>query len=102
LQALWDLSHDTHTETVEAELAWITRLLDLAKRLQLQLSMDRTQEAYFQALQPLLQQLTLQQLTAAQADGDLDWSPGQIQQFLQLGQRLAIDLRSWIDTLNPS
>ena len=102
LQALWDLSHDTHTETVEAELAWITRLLDLAKRLQLQLSMDRAQEAYFQALQPLLQQLTLQQLTVAPTKGDLDWSPAQIQQFLQLGQRLAIDLRSWIDTLNPS
>ncbi|MBW4468231.1 MAG: DUF3536 domain-containing protein [Pegethrix bostrychoides GSE-TBD4-15B] len=97
LQALRDLRHSLHSEVVEAELAWISRLLDLAERLRLHLSMDRAQEAYFQGLEQMLPQLAL-----AKAGEPTELSREQLQQFLRVGQRLAIDLRSWSNHLNFS
>ena len=91
LKALWQLLHSFNPKTAEADLAGIARLLDLAQRLHLHLSMARLQEIYFQGLQqvlPELEQVKLGEPT--------DWSQAQMQQFLKLGVRLAIDVRSWL------
>lgn len=94
LKALWQLLHSFNPKTAEADLAWMTRLLDLAQRLHLHLSMARVQESYFQGLQQMLPELAqLGELAGEQTA----WSPTQMQQFLKLGERLAIDVRSWLE-----
>ncbi|XQQ07878.1 MAG: DUF3536 domain-containing protein [Leptolyngbya sp. IPPAS B-1204] len=95
LRALWHLLHNFNPSTAEADLQWIDRLLELSNRFHLHLSVDRAQEIYLQGLhRRVLPQLRLWQQNSNQKP---DWSLDQIRQFLQLGQRLAIDVRGWLD-----
>jgi alpha-amylase/alpha-mannosidase (GH57 family) len=89
LRALWRLLHNFNPETADADLQWIIRLLQLAKRLHLDLALDRVQELYFKGLH----QRVLPQLQQTKTK----WSLNQIRQFLKLGERLSVDVRIWLE-----
>lgn len=100
LRSLWHLLHSFNPETAEADIQWIERLLTLSERLHLHLAMDRAQEVYFKGLhRQVLPQLAQQSMPPHECPAPIakpEWSLIQIRQFLKLGQRLAIDVQSWL------
>lgn len=102
LRSLWHLLHSFDPDTAETDIQWIERLLTLAERLHLPLAMDRAQEVYFKGLhrQVLPQLNRWHPVSGEPTDGSSakpEWSLAQIRQFLKLGQRLAIDVQSWLE-----
>lgn len=124
-RALWSLLNNLTADTVESQVQWVDRLLNLAEKLHLHLFLDRAQELYFTYLHshilPHLVNLrsasTLQ--LPAQAEGlptaptlvaENGHSPqlmvlekplglNQIRQLLLLAGRLAIDVKGWLELL---
>jgi alpha-amylase/alpha-mannosidase (GH57 family) len=102
LRALWHLLHEAGESSSTDDIRWIERLLDLGDKLHLHLSMDRVQEIYIKGLHhQVLPQLQGQTNAAEYAteritEGAIEWKQEQIQQFLRLGQRLAVDVRIWM------
>lgn len=100
LRSLWHLLHNFDPNTAEADLQWIDRLLTLSGRLHLHLSVDRVQEVYFKELHrqvlPQLAQQLGQPHERPDPAAEPKWSLLHIRQFLKLGQRLAIDVQTWL------
>ena len=78
-------------ETIEADVCWIVRLIELGDRLHLSLSLDRAQELYLNHFYTHVLYTKVLPQTGESGLGQFE----QMQQFLELGQRLAIDMRSW-------
>jgi alpha-amylase/alpha-mannosidase (GH57 family) len=100
-RSLWSLLTHASPETVDADIQWIERLLNLADKLHLPLSLDRAQELFFKSLhEQILPCLTVQgvSLPAPRAI-EPQWNLSQIRQLLQLGQRLTIDVSYWLHLL---
>lgn len=102
LRSLWHLLHSFNPDTAETDIHWIERLLTLADRLHLPLAMDRAQEVYFKGLhRQVLPQLGLWQQIQSEPTKRTylkpEWSLAHIRLFLKLGQRLAIDVQSWLE-----
>lgn len=96
LRSLWYLLQSANPESAESDMLWLNRLLTIAERLHVHLSLDRAQEVYFSGLHRLVLP-QLQQWQTPIATNKPTWSLGQIRQFLQLGQRLAIDVQVWLE-----
>lgn len=123
-RALWSLLNNLTPDTVESQVQWVDRLLNLAEKLHLHLFLDRAQELYFTYLHshilPHLVNLrpasTLQ--LPAQAEGlptatkvganghspqlmvlEKPLGLNQIRQLLLLAGRLAIDVKGWLELL---
>ena len=77
------------SEPIEADVCWIMRLIELGDRLHLALSLDRAQELY-------LNHFYTQVLPQSGSAALLQTQP--MQHFLELGQKLAIDMSSWRDS----
>lgn len=113
LRSLWQLLHDFKPSQAEADVQWLERLIDLGNQLNLELSLDRAQELYFQNLynQILPQFAGWQQQQAAQLQvkqsaqlavkvkTENQWDVFQLQQLLQLGRKLAVSVDVWLDQL---
>lgn len=77
-RSLWSLFTRFNSETVEADVQWVERLLNLAEKLHLHLSLDRAQELFFKNLRrqilpqiALLSGASVQTLAAAYPDLDV-------------------------------
>jgi alpha-amylase/alpha-mannosidase (GH57 family) len=90
LRSLWQLLHDTNLATVEA-IQQVERLIDVAKQLNLGLSLGKSQELYFSQLP----QIVLQCRQSVASEGDF----GQLQQLLNLGQKLGIGVGNLLKQL---
>ncbi|HEY9665558.1 MAG TPA: DUF3536 domain-containing protein [Coleofasciculaceae cyanobacterium] len=111
LRSLWQLLHELNPETLSAEVEFIMRLIELGDQLKLGLSLAHCQELYFNFLQMRLGlqcQLAIQaHLTSYRTDEDkvtvisstTDWDTTQLRQLLQLGEKLAVDVSSWLSEL---
>lgn len=114
-RSLWCLLTHASPETVDADIQWIERLLNLADKLHLHLSLDRAQELFFKSLHDqilprliVLQHPNLKSAAHAVNDRtvqtrtltiDPQWNLPQICQLLRLGQRLTIDVSHWLNQL---
>jgi alpha-amylase/alpha-mannosidase (GH57 family) len=115
---LWALLTRTSPETTEADMQLIDRLLKLAEKFHLHLSLDRAQELFFKTLHELIVPqlaITQQPATAPLLTGSSNgsnghssgtapiepsqWTPAQLRQLLLLGQRLTIDVDYWLRAL---
>jgi alpha-amylase/alpha-mannosidase (GH57 family) len=123
-RSLWSLLTNLNSTTAEADIQWIDRLLALAQKLHLHLSLDRTQELFFQ----ILHTQVLPQLAVCHQNGEVAstagislaidpnenrhpspaeptvatgsyWSAAQLRQLLLLGQKLTIDVQYWLALL---
>ena len=90
LRSLWQLLHDTNLATVEA-IQQVERLIDVANQLNLGLSLGKSQELYFSQLP----QIVLQCRQSVASGGDF----GQLQQLLNLGQKLGIGVGNLLEKL---
>ena len=90
LRSLWQLLHDTNLATVEA-IQQVERLIDVANQLNLGLSLGKSQELYFSQLP----QIVLQCRQSVASGGDF----GQLQQLLNLGQKLDIGVGNLLEKL---
>jgi alpha-amylase/alpha-mannosidase (GH57 family) len=97
LRSLWYLLQSANSDTIESDMLWLNRLLTVAERLHVHLSLDRAQEVYFNGLHRLVLPQFQRWQTSDDPTPKPNWSLGQIRQFLQLGQRLAIDVQTWLE-----
>ncbi|ARV57900.1 glycoside hydrolase [Nostocales cyanobacterium HT-58-2] len=88
LRSLWQLLHDPQ-ETVDADLQHLERLIDVAKQINLGVSLDRSQELYFNCLHSQIVPL----FVAKTAKGQ---DTTQFSQLLKLGQKLGVDVSTWL------
>ncbi|NJO42682.1 MAG: DUF3536 domain-containing protein [Cyanobacteria bacterium RU_5_0] len=110
-RSLWSLLNTLNPETIDAEIQWIERLLNLADKFHLDLFLDRAQELYFKILHSeIAPKLTpYQEGSEDRYQDDLKCtldnklqtvlktrSLSQVRQLLQLGQRLTIDVNIWL------
>lgn len=95
LRLLWHLLHNFNPDTAESDMQWIDRLLEVAQRLHLHLSLDRAQETYLKGLQ----RHVLPQLNPKGSASASVWSRAQLQHYLKIGQRLAVDVQVWLTAL---
>jgi alpha-amylase/alpha-mannosidase (GH57 family) len=114
LRSLWQLLHDANPETLEADIHRIDRLIELGNQLHLGLSLDRCQELYFSCLNSHIEpqcrlaiqcQLSSEENHSGEAAefrsiAKTDWSTTQLRRLLQLGERLAVDVSSWLSQLS--
>jgi len=80
---VWQLLNPLQADRLTAEGAWLGRLIDLAQRLGLGLSLDRTQELYYDVLRQ-----SLGDAPRTRPGGD---RTDTTKALLQLGQHLAVD-----------
>jgi alpha-amylase/alpha-mannosidase (GH57 family) len=114
LRSLWQLLHDANPGTLEADIHRIERLIELGNQLHLGLSLDRCQELYFSCLHSHIEpqcrlaiqcQLSSEENHSGEAAefrsiAKTDWITTQLRRLLQLGERLAVDVSSWLSQLS--
>ena len=114
LRSLWQLLHDANPETLESDIHCIERLIELGNQLHLGLSLDRCQELYFSCLHSHIEpqcRLAIQSPLSSEENNPgetaefpsiakTDWSKTQLCRLLQLGERLAVDVSSWLSQLS--
>ena len=109
LRPLWQLLHDDNPDTLAGDIHRVERLIELGNQLHLGLSLDRCQELYFSCLhnriapqcQLAIQSQLVQQENGSAGSSKLDTYQNipQLRQLLQLGQKLAVDVSSWLNPL---
>ena len=110
VRSLWHLLQDPNFSTVQLDVQWLERLIDLSNDLHLNLSLAHAQELYVKNLHSqVLPRLNVWQAfnnesstnlaSVAQTKPDKGWSVEQIHQLLTLGQKLAIDVNPWLNQL---
>jgi alpha-amylase/alpha-mannosidase (GH57 family) len=109
LRSLWQLLHDDNPDTLAGDIHRVERLIELGNQLHLGLSLDRCQELYFSCLhnriapqcQLAIQSQLVQQENGSAGSSKLDTYQNipQLRQLLQLGQKLAVDVSSWLNPL---
>lgn len=111
LRSLWQLLYDVHSDTLYADIDFITRLIELGRQLNLGLSLDRCQELYFSCLHThigaqcqLAKQASLiseqndrGQTTTLTRKTDCDTA--QLRRLLLLGEKLTVDVSTWLSEL---
>ncbi|NES22052.1 MAG: DUF3536 domain-containing protein [Symploca sp. SIO3E6] len=110
-RSLWQLLYKTNPETLEEDIHYIERLIDVGNQLQLTLSLDRCQELYFSRLHSSIQpqcQLTIRahEILASNNGTDnnelplsTEWNTNSLRQLLQLGEKLAVDVGACLSLL---
>jgi len=109
LRSLWQLLHDDNPDTLAGDIHCVERLIELGNQLHLGLSLDRCQELYFSCLhnriapqcQLAIQSQLMQEENNSAGSSKLDTYQNipQLCQLLQLGQKLAVDVSSWLNPL---
>jgi alpha-amylase/alpha-mannosidase (GH57 family) len=109
LRSLWQLLHDHNPDTLAGDIHRVERLIELGNQLHLGLSLDRCQELYFSCLHNRIApqcQLAIQNQLMHEENGSAGSSKldtyqniPQLRQLLQLGQKLAVDVSSWLNPL---
>ncbi|HEY9603052.1 MAG TPA: DUF3536 domain-containing protein [Allocoleopsis sp.] len=112
LRSLWQLLYDIHPDTFYADIDFITRLIELGCQLNLGLSLDRCQELYFSCLHAHIGaqcQLAKQANLVSEQNGTrqtatlarkTDWDTAQLRQLLLLGEKLTVDVSTWLSELS--
>jgi alpha-amylase/alpha-mannosidase (GH57 family) len=109
LRSLWQLLHDHNPDTLAGDIHRVERLIELGNQLHLGLSLDRCQELYFSCLynriapqcQLAIQNQLMHEENGSAGSSKLDTYQNipQLRQLLQLGQKLAVDVSSWLNQL---
>ncbi|HEY9643929.1 MAG TPA: DUF3536 domain-containing protein [Coleofasciculaceae cyanobacterium] len=116
-RSLWSLLQTFEAETIESDIRWVERLIELGDQLHLCLSLDRVQELYishlYRQVMPQFQSLSENSTSrvAGSQNGSRNGSQAtqpvvqpqltiaQVRQFLELGNKLAIDVSYWRNQL---
>ncbi len=110
-RSLWQLLYKTNPETLEEDIHYVERLIDVGNQLQFVLSLDRCQELYFTRLHSSITQQCQLAIRAHQIfasnDGvdtdelpsQTDWDTTSLRLLLELGEKLAVDVSPWLSLL---
>jgi alpha-amylase/alpha-mannosidase (GH57 family) len=97
LRLLRQLLYNGDPATVEADVQRLETAIDVGKELHLGLFLDRAQEIYYHYLhQHIVPDCFSEQLQNGSTNG-CRWDLRQIKPLLRLGQKLAIDVRTWLE-----
>ncbi|MEO1428465.1 MAG: DUF3536 domain-containing protein [Cyanobacteria bacterium J06632_19] len=91
LRLLWQLLYDA-TESFEFQIQRLERLIEVEEYLNLGISLERSQELYFNCLQARILPKTVAELLN-------DNDKNQLRQLLKLGQKLKVDVSYWLSKL---
>jgi alpha-amylase/alpha-mannosidase (GH57 family) len=91
LRSLWQLLHNPNG-TFDADIQRLERLIDIGYQLNIDISLERSQELYFSCLHSQI----LPHCAATLANGK---DVNQCRHLLKLGQKLAVDVSLWLSQL---
>ena len=92
LRLLWQVLYDGDPITLEQDVNRLETIIDLGYQLNLGLFLDRAQEVYFRCLQ----QKIIPECFDNNSATSCRWDLSQIRPLLKLGQKLAIDVHTWL------
>lgn len=99
LRFLWQLLHDSEPENLEADIHLLIKLIEVGEQLHLELWLDKAQELYYNYL---YQQLIPNCFNTSPQDNGYNSCPWRIEQInllLKLGQKLAVNVTSCLESL---
>ncbi|AFY56063.1 alpha-amylase/alpha-mannosidase [Rivularia sp. PCC 7116] len=91
LRLLWQLLYDANG-SFEFQIQRLERLIEVEQYLNLGISLERSQELYFNCLQARILPKTVAQLLN-------DTDKNQLRQLLKLGKKLKVDVSNWLSQL---
>ena len=91
LRLLWQLLYDTNG-SFEFQIQRLERLIEVEQYLNLGISLERSQELYFNCLYAEILPKTVAEILN-------DSDKNQLRQLLKLGQRLKVDVSYWLNQL---
>jgi hypothetical protein len=103
LRSLWHVLHNAESETLESDLTWLSRLLDVGQQLQLGISLSRAQELYLRSFYEQILPLVLPEQNCPNgsvSSPSQRWTRPQVQQLLKVGQQLAVDVTLWLEKMS--
>ena len=92
LRLLWEILYDGDPSTLEEDVQRLESMIDLGYQLHLGLFLDRAQEIYFRCLHEKIVPECFEDNSVTSCRWDLS----QIRPLLKLGQKLAIDVGTWL------
>jgi len=110
-RSLWQVLYKASPETLQEDIHYVERLIDVGNQFQFVLSLDRCQELYFNRLHSSIStqcQLAIRahQILASNNGTDADelssqtdWDTTSLRLLLQLGEKLAVDVSAWLELL---
>ncbi|MES1025675.1 DUF3536 domain-containing protein [Gloeocapsa sp. BRSZ] len=98
VRSLWQLLYDTNPATVEADVQYLERLINIAYQLQLGWSLERAQELYFSCLHSQIVPVCMDALQI-QSDKSHQAHFDYLRPLLKLGQKLGVDVSAWLHQL---
>jgi alpha-amylase/alpha-mannosidase (GH57 family) len=102
LRSLWHLLHDANPVTVQADIQKLERMIDVGKRLNLGLILDRCQELYFSCLHSQIIpqcKLAIPAADSSKPGSEPHRDVNHLRHLLKLGQKLAVDVSFWFNQL---
>ncbi len=92
LRLLWELLHDTNG-SFDFQMQRLEKLIEVEERLNLGMSLERSQELYFNCLHASILPKCITEIMKYQ-------DKNQLRQLLKLGQRLKVDVSHWLSQLD--
>jgi alpha-amylase/alpha-mannosidase (GH57 family) len=98
LRFLWQLLHENDPATLEADIQQLVQLIKVGKQLHVGLSLDRTQELYYQCLYEQIVPNCFQGKLQGQENdyAACRWTASQLCPLLGLGEELGVDVSPWL------
>ena len=103
LRSLWQILYNGHPTTLEDDIQSLERMIEVGNQLHLDLSLDRVQEVYYNYLHnQIVPDFIYGGLKGTDKKSHLTcrWQFSQIRPLLQLGQKLAVDVNSFLDQID--
>lgn len=94
LRILWQILYDGEPETIAADIARLETIIDVAKKLNLNLYLGDAQETYYNCLRQKIVPNCLA------SDRSCPWDRLQLEQLLKLGNYLDIDVSNWLMSIS--
>ena len=85
--------YDGDQDTLFDDIARLERMIEVGNQLKLGLSLAKAQELYFNCLH---HEIVPECLYKPGEEGECRWEEGQVSPLLRLGNKLAVDVSSWL------
>lgn len=101
LHSLWCLLHNGKPDQLDEDIQLIVKMIDIGRQLHLGLSLDKAQELYYSYLYGQILPYCLESEYQGNGGDSVGcrWTVSQLCPLLKLGEKLAVDVSPWLNSL---